>query len=152
MLIDVIVLSTCLGLTDSESAFITTAGVLIIIFSICKLLLECLQFWRRKLHYVLDFENWLEVFIFVLSVVFLLYHLSSECFCSDRRTWTVGIIAVFLGWMDLIVVLRRIPMTGITISIMYNIFATFLELIFIATLLIFAFALPFYMLLVIPVS
>jgi len=145
-------LPICLELTDSAKAFITTAGVLIIFFSICKLLLECFQFWRRRLEYVQDFENWLEVIIFVLSVVFISYLFSSDCFCSDKHTWTVGIIAVFLGWMDLMVFLRRLPLTGITISIMYNIFTTFLELIFIATLLVFAFALPFYMLLVIPVS
>ena len=85
-------------------------------------------------------------------MTFVTRDLTSDCFCPDRATWTVGVIAVFLGWMNLMFFLRRVPSTGITISIMFNIFTTFLGLIFIAALLIFAFAIPFYMLLVIPVS
>ena len=110
--------------------------------------------WRRGTKYIRDLENWLEVLVFVLSIMFVIYHIEreDECSCPDRTTWTVGILAVFLGYMDLVFYLRRVPITGITISIMYNIFTTFLELIFIAALLIFAFALPFHMLLVIPVS
>ena len=113
---------------------------------------ECYEFWRRRITYLLDFENWLEILIYVLSLAFVTQDLISECFCPDRSTWTVGIIAVFLGWMNLMFFLRRVPSTGITISIMFNIFTTFMKLVFLAALLIFAFALPFYMLLVIPVS
>ena len=147
-----LILSKQLGLEGSEDSFLTAADALIMVFCIISLMLECLQLWRRRVQYVLDFENWLEILIYVLSLVFVSQHINSECFCADRETWTVGIIAVFLGYMDLIVFLRRLPLTGITISIMYNIFTTFLGLIFIAALLIFAFALPFYMLLQIPVS
>ena len=104
------------------------------------------------MNYLLDFENCLELLIYVLSVAFVTQDLISECFCPDRATWTVGIIAVFLGWMNLMFFLRRVPSTGITISIMFNIFTTFVKLVFLAALLIFAFALPFHMLLMIPVS
>ena len=147
-----LILFYCSGLADSDSAFLTTAAVLIIFFSVIQLSSEVLQFWRRRIQYILDIENWLEVLIYMMSVIFVSRQLDSECFCADRGTWTVGIIAIFLGYMDLVVFLRRVPLTGIAISIMYNIFTTFLGLIFIAALLIFAFALPFYMLLVIPVS
>ena len=140
------------GLKDSDKAFLKIADILIIIFSICQLILEGLQFWRRKIAYLLDHENWIEVMIFAISVAFVSYHLHSDCFCSDRRTWILGIIAVFLGWINLIVFLKQLPLTGITVNIMVNIFSTFMQLTFLAGLLIFAFALPFYMLLVIPVS
>ena len=139
---------------NSDKAFLKTADVLIIIFSICQLILECFQLWKRKLAYLLDHENWIEVTMFVISVAFVSYHLRSaaDCFCSTPYTWALGIIAVFLGWMNLIIFLRQVPLTGITISIMFNIFTTFMKLLFFATLLIFAFALPFYMLLLMPVS
>ena len=141
-----------LGIMRSETALLTAADVMIITFSIIQLFLEFSQLWRRRIKYILDPENWLEVLIFVLSIMFVIFHIDSDCSCPDRRTWTVGILAVFLGYMGLIFYLRRVPITGITISIMYNIFTTFLELIFIAALLIFAFAIPFHMLLVMPVS
>jgi len=114
--------------------------------------LEIFQFWKRKLEYIKDFENWVENVIFILSVVFAAYHLQLECFCPDKLTWTVGILAIFLGWINHVYFLRRLPYTGITISIMYNIIITFAKLILIAALLVFAFALPFFMLLKIPVS
>ena len=121
-------------------------------YCVIELFSELYQFWRRRIKYLLDFENCLELLIYILSVIFVTRDLTSDCFCPDRATWTVGVIAVFLGWMNLMFFLRRVPSTGITISIMFNIFTTFLGLIFIAALLIFAFAIPFYMLLVIPVS
>ena len=141
-----------IGLRDEDIAYLNTAEKLIIAYCIIEIFSECYEFWRRRINYLLDFENWLEISIYVLSVTFVTQDLISECFCPDRATWTVGIIAVFLAWMNLMFFLRRVPSTGITISIMFNIFTTFMKLVFLAALLIFAFALPFYMLLVIPVS
>ena len=148
----ILILSDYLGVEDSETAFLTAADVLIIFISVSQLLFQIFTFWRRGRQYLLDLENWLALVIDVLSIAFVSSHLGAECQCSNRHIWMVGVIAVFLVWISFIVFLRRVPITGITISIMYNIFTTFIGLIFIAALLIFAFALPFYMLLVIPVS
>ena len=103
---------------------------------------------------MLDIENWIEVVVYVTSIVFVSFHLQSQskCFCPTKPTWVIGIIAVFSGWIYHVVFSRRIPFTGVIIGIMYNIFITFIGLILIAAQLIFAFALPFYMLLTIPVS
>ena len=148
-----LILSDYIGVGDSETAFLTAADVLIIFISINQLLFQIFKFWRRGLQYLLDLENWLALVIDVLSIAFVLYHLGTDCHCADNKhIWMVEVIAVFLVWISFIVFLRRVPITGITISIMYNIFTTFIGLIFIAALLIFAFALPFYMSLVIPVS
>ena len=147
-----LVLFEYLGLEESTTAFLGSAEGLIITISIIQLLIECFQFWRKGIQHLLDIENWLGILIYMLSVTFVTRHLESECFCANISIWGVGVVSVFLGWLNLIFFLRRLPSTGITISIMYNIFTTFLRLIFIAALLIFAFALPFYMLFEIPVS
>ena len=128
------------------------ADIVIIVYCTSRLLLEALQLWRRKKQYLLDFENWLEVIVFVTTIAFVSHHFQLECFCPDRRTWTLGIIAVFLGWINHVVFTRQIPFTGVIINIIYNICITFVGLILIAAQLIFAFALPFYMLLTNPVS
>ena len=141
-----------LGLTSNEISFLIIADVIIIIYCVSRLFLEGIQICKRKLQYFLDLENWLEIAVFITSILFVIHHLQLKCFCPDKRTWTMGIIAVFLGWIDHIVFSRQIPFTGIIISIMYNIFITFVRLVLIAAQLIFAFALPFYMLLTIPVS
>jgi len=140
------------GLSSEAESFLITADVVIIVSSIMQGVLEIFQIWKRKLKYFTDLENWVENVIFVLSVVFAVSHLQLECFCPDRFTWSIGILAIFFGWINHVYFLRRLPYTGITISIMYNILITFSKLILIATLLVFAFALPFLMLLRAPVS
>ena len=148
-----LILSDYLGVEDSEIAFLFAADVLIIFISISQLLFQIFKFWRRGLQYLIDLENWLALVIYVLSIAFVSSHVEADCHCADNKhIWMVGVIAVFLVWISFIVFLRRVPITGITISIMYNIFTTFVGLIFIAALLTSAFALPFYMLLMIPVS
>ena len=128
------------------------ADIVIIVYCTSWLLLEALQLWRRKLQYLLDFENWLEIILNVTTIAFVLHHLQLQCFCPDRRTWTLGIIAVFLGWINHVVFTRQVPITGVIINILYNICFTFFGLILMAAQLMFAFALPFYMLLANPVS
>jgi len=140
------------GLSPSAETFLITADILIIIFSIIQFILELFQFWRRKLEYIKDLENWVENFIFVLSVIFAGYHLQLDCFCPDKATWSLAVLVIFFGYINQVYFLRRLPYTGITISIMYNILYTFAELTVIAALLVFSFSLPFFMLLKIPVS
>ena len=126
---------------------------MIIIYCISRVLLEVLQFCRRRLQYLLDLENWLEMIVFATSITFVTKHLQLEdCFCPDKSTWAMGIIAVLFGWINHIVFSRQIPFTGIIVSIMYNICITFVKVMLIAAQLIFIFALPLYMLLTIPVS
>ena len=126
---------------------------MIIIYCISQLLLEILQLCKRKQKFVVDLEKWLEVIVFATSITFAIYHLQlEECFCPDKFTWAMGVIAVFLGWINHIVFSRQIPFTGVIVSIMYNICLTFVKVMLIAAQLIFIFALPLYMLLTIPVS
>ena len=72
--------------------------------------------------------------------------------CISEGTWRIGAIAVFLGWATVTIDLKRFPFTGVIINMLSSITLTFVKLIPIAILLTFTFALPFYMLLAIPVS
>ena len=59
--------------------------------------------------------------------------------------WQLGAIAVFLGWIDLIIFIRKLPLTGIYVVMFIDIFYTFCRLFFLSFLLVVAFGLAFYM-------
>ena len=94
--------------------------------------------------------------LYISSIIFVVLYKQTydedRCDCISKGTWRVGVIAVFLGWTTIISELKKFPITGITINMLSSITYTFFKLTPVAALLIFTFALPFYMLLAIPVS
>ena len=70
---------------------------------------------------------------------------SSECYCTRPWQWQAGVIAVFLSWIALILSIRKLPIVGIYVVMFIKIFNNFIKVVLLALLLIFAFAVPFYM-------
>lgn len=120
--------------------------------SAVQLLRELVQLWRRRTLYFYDLENFVELSLFVLTIIFCAGHNSDDCLCTNAAMWQIGAVALFLAWMDLLMFLKRLPFTGIPINILLNIVYTFLTLAIVPVLLILSFSFPFYMLLVRPVS
>jgi len=118
------------------------------------IILNCLKFLRRRLNYFKHLKSWIDTAFQLLSVICLLLHYKStnDCFCTSTTAWQIVVITLFMGWIGLIVHLNKLPLTGIIINMLLSIFQTFIKLIIIAALLCFAFALPFYLLLALPVS
>ena len=140
------------GLSVKEYGLLSTVNYIILLSSAVQLPLEILQLWRRKVLYLYDLENFVEFPMFVLTIIFCAGLDNNDCFCTNAGIWQVGAVALFLAWIDLLMFLKRLPFTGIPINILLNIVYTFTTLAIIPTLLILSFALPFYMLLVRPVS
>lgn len=141
-----------IGLRIGEYRVLVTANYILLSSSAIQLLREIVQLWRRKALYFYDLENFIELSMFVLTIVFCAGHDSSDCLCVNADVWQVGAVALFLAWMDLLMFLKRLPFTGIPINILLNIVYTFITLAIVPTLLILSFSFPFYMLLVRPVS
>ena len=59
--------------------------------------------------------------------------------------WQLGAIAVFLGWVDLIIFFSKLPLTGIYVVMFIDILYTFCRLFILSTLLVVAFGLAFFM-------
>jgi len=144
-------LDACAGLSSQEYRMLNAVNFIILLSSILQLLLELLQMWRRKFLYFYDLENFVEIPLFVLTIIFCVGHKRADCFCTSAMSWQVGAVALFLAWTDLLMFLKRLPFTGIPINILLNIVYTFATLAIIPALLILSFSLPFYLLLVRPV-
>ena len=103
--------SVDLSTTNRVSLYI--AASIVILVAVLRLLFEFFQLVSVGLYYLFDWVNWLEVALFVCSVIFAFVYLT-DCLCPTPWQWQVGCIAVFLAWIDLIIFIRKIPFTGLS--------------------------------------
>ena len=138
------ILMSCTG-SSGEQVFLRFAAAILLGFCGIRTIMELFEFVQRKLQYLQEVENYLEILLIVCTAIFTIEGLAAECFCVGSYSWQFGAMALFLGWIDLIVYLKKLPLTGIRINMLQTVGFTFLKLIYLPTILIIAFALPFYM-------
>ncbi|XP_019858025.1 PREDICTED: serine/threonine-protein phosphatase 6 regulatory ankyrin repeat subunit B-like isoform X2 [Amphimedon queenslandica] len=124
--------------------YISFASVCLIIYSAIMILREVFQMIQFRLQYFTSSVNFFEILLFILTIMFASVR-SSECYCTRPWQWQVGVIAVFLSWIALIFSIRKLPIVGIYVVMFIKIFNNFVKVVLLALLLIFAFAVPFYM-------
>ena len=132
-------------LNNAERIFIPLSAAFVILFAVIKLLFEVFQFFKLGLKYLIDWVNYIEIILFVGSIIFALIFFV-DCYCPHPVQWQIGALCVFLAWIDLVIVMRKFPITGIYVVMFMNIFYIFLKMAFLAALLILSFAFSFYML------
>ena len=93
----------------------------------------------------------MELFLFVTSVIFMSSGLQSGCLCPESWQWQLGALALFIAWLDMILFLKRLPLTGIYVVMFVDIFWSLMKIIFLSILFVVSFGLAFYMLFFRPV-
>ena len=83
---------------------------------------------------------------FVFSIRF------NDCLCPNASQWQLGCVAMFLAWIDLILLMSAIPFVAISINMLISIMKTFVKLALLPVLLIFSFGIPLYLLFHQPVN
>ena len=79
--------------------------------SVLRLVLECCQFKQLLQDYFSDLSNFVEVPLFVCSIIFVwVFHY--DCLCPRKWQWQIGIVAVFLAWVDLVLFMRKVRLMG----------------------------------------
>ena len=134
-----------LDLTIDEYRFLYVGAVFTIVTALLRLAIELTQLCRHPLEYLQDWVNWLEIPLYMCSIIFT-FVFATPCLCVYNWQWQIGVIAEFLGWIGLISFLQKWPVTGIYVLMFINIIQSFLKIAFLALLLVIAFALAFYML------
>ena len=99
------------GLGSSRRIFLYVAASVVIFVAVIRLIFELFQFITLKVLYILDWVNWLEITLFVCSIIFSFVY-QADCLCTTEWQWQLGCVAVFLAWGDLIIFFRKIPLTG----------------------------------------
>lgn len=132
------------GISEAHQSFIYLSAVVVIIASLCRLVLEGIQFVTQFSRYLSNWVNWMEIGLYVCSIIFVwVFHI--DCLCPLTWQWQIGVVAVFFGWIDLIVFISKFPLTGIYVLIFVKILYTFLKVLILSILLVVAFGLTFYL-------
>ena len=134
-----------LDLTIDEFRFLFISATFTIVTAILRLAIELIQLCRHPLEYLQDWVNWLEIPLYLSSMIFT-FVFATPCLCLCNWQWQIGVVSVFLSWIGLISFLQKWPVTGVYILMFINIIQSFLKIAFLAFLLVIAFALAFYML------
>ena len=137
------------GLSVHEYRFLYVGAAVTILTAFLRMAVEIFQLCRHPLEYLLDWVNWLELPLYLFSIIFT-FVFATPCLCVYNWQWQIGVVAVFLGWIGLIAFLQKWSVTGVYVLMFVNILVSFLKIAFLALLLVIAFALAFYMLLFEP--
>ena len=111
--------------------------------------MEFIQFLEQPAHYFLNHENWLELFLYSLTLIFM-SSLGGTCVCPKPWQWQIGALAVFLAWIHLSIFVKKLPLFGLYIIMFEGIVITFVKIAIPALLLVLAFSMAFYMMFFVP--
>ena len=126
--------------------FLAAAAIALCILSFIGLLVEFQQLMNRGLRYVKDPDNYFQLALYILTLIFIVSLLmGNDNWCSTPWQWQIGALAVFLSWFNFIFILKYLSYTAGQINMFLSICVAFLRLIFLPILLILAFGIPFYM-------
>ena len=142
-------------MSPGRRGFLTFAAVITIISSLVRLLVkvpEVIELVRvikgpGQICKVIDWSyltTYMEIPLYILSIAFVSVF-QHECLCPSRGQWRAGAFAVFFAWIDLIFYLNKWPLVGIYVQMLLRILQNFVKVLIMASLLLFAFDLAFYM-------
>ena len=120
------------------------------LFSAIYLFLEALQFYQRLKQYLSEFENYIQVVMYSLTIIFVYWPhgvpvSDMECWCFPSWRWQIGAIALFLAWFNCCFLLKDWPWVGQPVTMLINVYFNFLTLVYLPILLILTFGFPLYM-------
>ena len=124
----------------------TVLAVILILMSVGFLLFEvCVGYLILKQQkFPVDYETVMRVVTFLLTIIFV-FGFWNDCWCAPPWQWQIGALAIFLAYINVVLLLKGMPVVGVPINMLLNIIVTFLKLIYLPILLISSFAIPFYM-------
>ena len=92
-------------------------------------------------------ETTLRAITFIFTIIFV-FGFVNDCWCAPPWQWQIGALAVFMAYINFMLLLKGMPWLGIYINMLLKIVIEFMKLILVPFLLILSFAFPFYMLFV----
>jgi hypothetical protein len=100
---------------------------------------------RRKKNYLVEYENYIQVIMFILTLIFVFPYPGNDCWYYPHWRWQVGTVGVFLAWVNSFMLLKEAPFLGQPITMLLNVYYNFVRIFYLPVLLIVTFSVPFYM-------
>ena len=109
---------------------------------------EYIQIALQRKYYFRNWENLLQMFVFIGVITFVSNYQSSKCGCESSEIWQLGALVVASAWFNLLVLLRSVPTIGAPINLFILIVQNYARLVYLPILLVATFGIPFHMLFV----
>jgi hypothetical protein len=105
----------------------------------------------KEINYFWNLVNWVEVPLFILSIIFCGVVLADkQLFCLLAWQWQIGVGVLWLAWIEFIFLSTQFQLIGVHALMFIRVLKTILKFIPLALLLIIAFGLTFHFLLYQP--
>ncbi|KAL5265822.1 hypothetical protein ACHWQZ_G006498 [Mnemiopsis leidyi] len=126
-----------------KSVWVFISGIITLIASAIRIVIEILQLWYQK-HKYISLQNFVELALFALSIFF-----TANVFYASEvispTAWQIGVFCLLIAWMNFMMFLRKFPGIGIYIVMFVEVLQTFLKIMLVLVLFIVAFGLTFNM-------
>ena len=136
---------------NGSQALLSGAAAIIITFSLIRISVELFQIYYRHFRYFLEFENWMELYLYSSSITFVGFGLAANCQCPEPWQWEFGAVTLLIAWLNLVLFLKKFPLTGVYVLMFIHILTTILKILLLPILFVVSFGLTFYMLFFRPV-
>ena len=132
-----------------KDTFNNITGFLILIFASFHLAKELYQMFTQRMEYFKQWTNALEWVLYLATIMFVLPYVftsASSLRGNPRISWQMGTVAVFLGYMNLILFVQTLDYVGIYVTMFFRVTTTVLKTIGLFTLFAVAFSVVFHIL------
>ena len=122
---------------------------LILVFALFHLLKELYQIGAQRMKYFTQATNLLEWILYLGTAIFILPYVSSDLGYlrgDPRVAWQIGTVAIFLGYMNLILFMQTLKRVGIYVTMFFQVARTVLQALSFFTLFSLAFSVVFFIL------
>ena len=137
------------GMFENKDILNKIIPYLILAFASFHLAKEIYQIVLQRAEYFKQFTNLMEWVLYLSSIFFILPYVSSSFSIlrgDPRITWQIGTVAVFLGYMNLILFVQTLDYVGIYVTMFFRVAITVLKAISLFILFSLAFSVVFYIL------
>ena len=134
---------------EQKEAFQKIVPYLILVFASLHLAKELYQICLQRAAYFKEWTNVLEWVLYVTTIIFILPYVSSGLSSlrgDPRVTWQIGAVAVFLGYLNLILFAQTLDHVGIYVTMFFQVAMTVLKTISLFMLFAVAFSVVFFIL------
>lgn len=138
--------------TFDQTLFIVVGRYVLLFLAVVNIIVEMVLLVTLRLKNF-EWANMLHITTYILAIVsviddfFVLSYLKSNNISCDRYQKGVNAVSIFLGWVNFILFIRKVPVFGIYIVMFLYVIRTFLKFFVVFFFLIMAFAFAFFVLL-----
>ena len=134
----------CTDLSVSKVTLLYVAAIIVIINAIVRFLFETSRLITNYNHSSMIFWFY-KLVLYTSSIIFTFFFFNKPCACLTFWQWEIGIMATFLAWLNILVLISKFPLVGIYSIMLSRVFLTFLKVALLASLLVIAFGISFFM-------